>query len=186
MLRSNFRALISSYRYADNANLNVYADSDNMLIRRSAVALRDLHLGASELALYGDISYSYQGWHACLAVSWCDGGYVEPAFVPRSESLLSCAVSDEERSLLMEQAAMPTAILVDLSVSKNFSFAEGRSLAVSLVINNMLGSSWVTQGYETNRVRILSNGNISSIQKRANTLLYSYPRVLNLSATYYF
>ena len=186
MLRSNFRALISSYRYANNANLSVYADSDNMLIRRSAVALRDLHLGASELALYGDISYSYQGWHACLAMSWCDGGYVEPAFVPRSESLLSCAVSDEERSLLMEQAAMPTAILVDLSVSKNFSFAEGRSLAVSLVINNMLGSSWVTQGYETNRVRILSNGNISSIQKRANTLLYSYPRVLNLSATYYF
>ena len=186
MLSSNFRAVVSSYRYAKDAELNIYSDSDNMLIRSSAVALRNLHTGASELALYGDISYSYRGWYARLAMSWCDGGYVETAFVPRTESVLLCAVSDEERSMLVEQEALPAASALDLSVSKSINLKGGQSLLLSIAINNMLGGSWVVQGYETNRVKVVSNGDISSVQKRASTLRYSYPSVLNLSINCYF
>ena len=88
--------------------------------------------------------------------------------------------------MLVEQEALPAASALDLSVSKSINLKGGQSLLLSIAINNMLGGSWVVQGYETNRVKVVSNGDISSVQKRASTLRYSYPSVLNLSINCYF
>lgn len=183
---SNFRAVISSYRYAEDAMLKLYANSDNRLLRGSDVALRGLHCGSSELALYGDLSYSYGGWDACISMSWCDGGYVEPAFVSRSESVLSNTISNEERCQLMMQEELPSASSVDLSLSKSIGLSGGQSLDIRIAISNLLGGCWVVRGYETNRLRLLSNGSFLSIRRGADALRYSYPRVLSLSASCWF
>lgn len=181
ILSSNFRAIMASYRYVDDATLRLYSDSDNMLLRDSRVVLDGLHSGASEFAIYGDISYSYRDWNGRVSLSWCDGGYIEPGYASRTEGVLSYAISAKERQVLMAQRALPSATSLDFSLSRTIDLAGGESLVIRVGVNNLLGGSWVVQGYESNRMRMTSDGDFLSIRRGADALRYSYPRMLSLS-----
>ena len=186
MLSSSFRAIISSYRYSDDAELSLYSNRDNALIANSKVMVDGCHCGGAELVAYGDITFHYGGWRATASMSWCDGGYVAPSFVPRAERVLSFAVSDEERTQLMAQRDLSSATVVDLSLSRRWRLKNDTSLSAMLSVKNMLGGSWITSGYESNRVRCVANDYYSRIFKSAEMVSYSYPRMLTLSLNLWF
>lgn len=186
MLSSNFRAILSSYRYTDSANLSLYSNRDNALIANSDVMIKGLHLGSAELAAYGDISFRHGSWTATASLAWCDGGYVAPSYIPRSERIVGFAYSDEERAALMAQRDLPSATVVDLSLSRRVKLQGGSSLSAVLSVRNLLGGSWVTQSYESNRVRCVANYYYSRIFKFDDTMNFSYPRMLTLSAYLWF
>lgn len=186
MFSSNFRAVISSYRYFDDANLRLYSNSDNALIANSVVRMDGVHLGSAEIAMYGDITFKHGGWMATASLSWCDGGYLAPSFMPRADRVLNFAVSSEEHSALIAQRNLPSATVADLSVSRRMRLKSGVSLSAMLSVRNLLGGSWVASGYESNRVRCVANEYHSRIFKAAEMVSYSYPRMVNLSLNLWF
>ena len=186
MFSSNLRTIISSCRYSENAQINLYANRDNALIANSDIVIQGCHRGSAELVAYGDISFRHGGWSATASLSWCDGGYIAPSFVPRSERVLSFAVSEEERSALMAQRNLPSATIVDLSLSRRMKLSSGTTLSAMLAVRNLLGSSWVANGYESNRIRCVANGYYSRIFNSAEMVSYSYPRMLYLSLNLWF
>ncbi|MBO7264018.1 MAG: hypothetical protein J6U93_05830 [Alistipes sp.] len=186
MLSSNFRAVASSHRYSDNAQLGLYANSDNSLVANSDVMIKGCHRGSAELALYGDIVFRYGGWMATTSLSWCDGGYLSPSFTRRSERVVSFARSVEERDALMAQRDLPSATVVDLSLSKRVKVDDGSTLSVMLSVRNLLGGSWVVSGYESNRIRSVTNDYYSCVNNFADMVNYSYPRMLYLSLSLWF
>lgn len=186
MLSSNFRAIASSYRYADNARLSLYSNRDNSLIAHSDVLIKGCHRGGAELVGYGDLSFRYDGWMATASLSCCDGGYLSPSFIPRSERVQSFATSEEVRSALAYQRDLPSATVVDVSLSKRLKLKSGTSLSATVTIKNLLGGSWVASGYESNRVRCVANDYYSRLFKSAEMVSYSYPRMLNLTLNLWF
>lgn len=186
MLSSNFRAVISTYRYSDDARLTLYSNRDNALIANSDVWIKGCHRGGAELAMYGDISFRYSGWTATASLSWCDGGYIAPSFVPRSERVVSFAASAEERRALMAQRDLASASVVDLSVSRRVKFDDDSSLSIRLSVRNLLGGSWIVNGYESNRIRCVGDDYYSRVFKSADRVSYSYPRMLQLSLYLWF
>ena len=185
-LTSNFRAVVASYIYADDAVMSLYADSDNRLIANTAVALDKCHWGTSEIALYGDLAFRHQGWQVQLSLSWCDGGYIEPAYTPRSHRVLSLTSAVEEREQLLVQTNLPSASSLDFSLSKRIKLSDEQSLTLRLSVNNLLANHWIVRGYESNRLRIVAREGFSSIHKAADALNYSYPRTLRLSVNLWF
>lgn len=183
---SNFRAVLSSYRYLDNAALELYSNSDNRLIANSEIMMQGCHRGSAELAAYGDVTFRHGGWMATASLSWCDGGYVAPSFIPRSKRVVGYAVSEEERSALVAQRNLPSATVVDLSLSRRLKLQSGTSLSATLAVRNLLGGSWVANGYESNRVRSVANDYYSRISRFDDMVTYSYPRMLYLSLNLWF
>ena len=186
MFASNFRAILSSCRYSDNAELSLYSNRDNALVANTDVLIKGCHLGSAERVLYGDIAFRYSGWTATASLSLCDGGYVAPSYVPRAERVLSFAMSDEERAALMAQRNLPSAASADISLAKRIRFEEGSSLSVMLAVRNVLGGSWVTGGYESNRLRCVANDYYSRVSRSAEMVNYAYPRMLYLSLNVWF
>ena len=186
MFASNFRAVISSCQYLGSVDFMLYSNNDNTLIANTMADMRGVHLGSAELAMYGDISFRHGGWIATASLSWCDGGYLTPSFVPRTERVLGYAVSGEERLALMEQRNLPAATVADLSISKRLKLKSGSSLSAMLSLKNLLGGSWVAYGYESNRIRCVGKDYYTNIFKSAEMVSYSYPRMLNLSLNLWF
>ena len=83
--------------------------------------------------------------------------------------------------MLAGMTALPSATSLDFSLSRTIDLAGGESLVIRVGVNNLLGGSWVVQGYESNRKRMTSDGDFLSTRRGADALRYSYPRVLNLS-----
>ncbi len=183
---SNFRAIISSHRYSDNAALELYSNNDNTLRANSEIMMQGCHRGSAELAAYGDVSFRHGGWMATASLSWCDGGYVAPSFIPRSKRVVGYAVSEEERAALVAQRNLPSATVVDLSLSRRLKLKSGTSLTAMLAIRNLLGGSWVANGYESNRIRCVGNDYHSCLSKFDDMVTYSYPRMLYLSLNLWF
>lgn len=183
---SNFRAILSSHRYSDNAELALYSNRDNALIANTEIMIDGCHRGSAEFAAYGDVSFRHGGWMATASLSWCDGGYITPSFIPRSKRVVGFAVSEEERSALMAQRNLPSATVVDLSLSRRLKLKSGTSLSATLAVRNLLGGSWVANGYESNRVRSVANDYYSRISKFDDMVTYAYPRMLNLSLNLWF
>lgn len=186
MFTSNLRAVVSSLRYVDDAQINLYSNRDNALIANSNVMIQGCHYGGAEVAGYGDISLRHGGWSATASLSWCDGGYISPSFIPRSERVLSFAVSEEERSALMAQRNLDSATVVDLTLSRRLKLKSGATLNAMLAVRNLLGGSWVANGYESNRIRCVRNDYYSRIFNSAEMVSYSYPRMLYLSLNLWF
>lgn len=185
-LSSNFRAVVASYRYADDAMMTLYADSDNRTISHTALSLKGCHWGGSEVALYGDLLFRHSGWQTRLSLSWCDGGYVEPAYIARSQRVLSLVSSAEQRDQLMSQCNLPSATAIDLSLARDIELRGGHSLTLRITAYNLLDIRWAVRGYESNRLRVSSNGGFSSIKRAADAISYSYPRTLRISANLWF
>lgn len=186
MLSSNFRVIASSHRYSDNAKLSLYSNQDNAPIAQSKVMIKGCHRGSAELALYGDIVLRYGEWMATASLSWCDGGYITPSYIPRSERILTIATSNEERTALMAQRNLPSATVADLTLSRRVKLDDGRRLSIMLSVSNLLGESWVVNGYESNRIRRVANDYYSHTFKSSDMVNYSYPRKLYLSISLWF
>ena len=148
--------------------------------------IQGCHCGGAAVAGYGDISLRHGGWSATASLSWCDGGYISPSFIPRSERVLSFAVSEEERSALMAQRNLDSATVVDLTLSRRLKLKSGATLNAMLAVRNLLGGSWVANGYESNRIRCVRNDYYSRIFNSAEMVSYSYPRMLYLSLNLWF
>lgn len=184
-LFSNFRVLLASYRYSDNATVKLYSDSNNMLIARSVVAVKGCHAGPSERAMYADLGFNHRGWVVKASLSATDGGYLSPSFTRYSERILSLAKSSEERDALMTQRKLPVATSVDLNLRKEFEFDEERKLVLSMSVRNLLGDRWITSGYESNRMRRVTTDYFTRLVPNADVITYSYPQTFYFSLTYW-
>lgn len=186
MFTSNFRAVLSSYRYSDNAELSLYSNRDNSLIANSDVMIEGCHLGGAEFAAYGDVTFRHGDWSATASLAWCDGGYLTPSYIRRAERIVGFAMSKEERAALVSERDLPSASVVDLSLSRRVKLKSGTSLSAMLSVRNLLGDSWIVGGYESNRIRCVENGYHTRIFKSADMVNYSYPRMLYLSLNMWF
>lgn len=174
------------YRYRRDADVRLYADTDNDLVAVSRAAMRGVRTGAPELAAYGDVTFRHTGWTARLALSYVGGRHIEPSIVRRAERVLSFAPSPEERKALMSLERLTDAVMLDASLSKRIRLSEGLTLNIQLSARNLLGTDFVRNGYEQSRVRRTTVAGRTYISPFANRLSYAYPRTFYLSASLWF
>ena len=174
------------YRYRRDADVRLYADTDNDLVAVSRAAIRGVRTGAPELAAYGDVAFRHSGWTARLALSYVGGRYVEPSIVRRAERVLSFAPSPEEREALISMERLADVAMLDASLSKRIRLKEGLTLNIQLSARNLLGTNFVRNGYEQSRVRRTTVAGRTHISPFVNRLNYAYPRTFYLSASLWF
>ena len=183
LFSSAFALNIAQYRYHRNPTVTTYTDDDNTLIATSIANMRGHHVGAPEIALYGDICFRHNGWMARASVQYWALGYVTPSVVRRTERVLSYSASAEEREALNFQQHLPDVATIDLALSKYFRLADKRSLSLQLSARNILGSNVIYSGYEENRISLRKVGSRTDVTPFANRLSYAYPRLITLSAS---
>lgn len=174
------------HRYRRDANVRLYADTDNDLVAVSRAAMRGLRVGTPELSAYGDVTFRHSGWTARLALSYVGGRYVEPSIVRRAERVLSFAPSPEEREALISMERLADVAMLDASLSKRIRLNEGLTLNIQLSARNLLGTNFVRNGYEQSRVRRTTVAGRTHISPFVNRLNYAYPRTFYLSASLWF
>ncbi len=183
LFSSSFAVNIAQYRYHRNPTVTTYTDDDNTLIATSVANMRGHHVGAPEIALYGDICFRHNGWVARASVNYWALGYVSPSMVRRTERIISFAASTEEREALQHQHQLPNAATLDLALSKRFNINEDTSLSIQLSARNILGTNIVYSSYEENRISMRTVGNHTITAPYANRLTYAYPRLFSLSVS---
>ena len=187
LFTSTFALTLAQYRFSQDAQLSLYADTDNDLIATSNIALGNCHAPYPEITAYGDIAFrSPSGWSARLSAQYWGLRRVEPSLIRRSERITSYATSPEELSAISEQQRLADAITLDLSVGKRFRFRGGSSLFVQLAVRNLLGSDIVARGYEQHRIRRQTIQQRTHIEPFADRLTYAYPRTAYLSLGFLF
>lgn len=174
------------YRYRRDADVSLYADTDNDLVAVSCSAMRGLRTGTPELAAYGDVAFRHSGWLARLSLGYAGMRYVEPSIVRHAERILSFAPSPEGREVIMMQERLPDAVMLDASLSKRIRLNDELTLNIQLSARNLLGSNYVHDGYEQNRVHRTTIAGRTHISPFANRLTYAYPRTFYLSASLWF
>lgn len=183
---STFSLTAARYRYTRDAEVRLYADTNNDLIAASHAKMRGYNSGSPELAAYSDIAFRHSGWMARMALGYCGLRYVEPSFVRRTERIVSFAQSPEEADILKSQQRLPDAFSLNLSLSKRIKLKNRTSLYVQLSANNLLGSSFIRDGYEQNRIRRTIIQNRTHVAPFANRLTYDYPRTFYLAVALWF
>lgn len=185
-LSSTAMVTAAMYRYRCDSHVRLYADTDNDLIANTTAATKGLHTGAPELVAYGDIVFRHSGWMARLSANFAGQRYVTPSMVRRTERVLSYAPSPEERMTLHAESRIADIATLDATISKRLHFDNGVSLNLQLSVRNLLGSNFVREGYEENRVRRTTISGRTFISPFANRLTYAYPRTFYLSASLWF
>lgn len=181
LFSSTFAINCAQYRYHRNPTITTYADDDNTLITKSVSKMRGHHVGAPEIALYGDICFRHKGWMARASVQYWALGYISPSYIRRTERILSYCASDEEASTLDMQQRLPGSATIDLALSKYFKLSAKSSLSIQLSARNILGSNVVYSGYEENRISLRRVGNRTDVSPFANRLSYAYPRLITIA-----
>lgn len=183
---STFALTAARYRYTRDAEVRLYADTNNDLIAISRASTRGYNSGTHELAAYGDVTLRIAGWMARMAVGYCGLRYVEPSFVRRTERVISFAQSPEEADILAHQQRLPDATTLNLSLSKRIRLKGHTALSIQLSANNLLGSNTIRDGYEQNRIRRTTIQQRTHVEPFANRLTYDYPRTFYLAASLWF
>ena len=183
MFSSAFSLNLAQYRYHRNPTVVIYTDDDNTLIAKTISNMRGHHVGAPEVALYGDICFRHDGWMARASVNYWALGYTTPSVVRRTERILSYTASAEERKALKHQQRLPDAATIDLALSKRFRLTDTSTLNLQLSVRNILGSNVIYSSYEENRISLRKVGSRTDVSPFANRLSYAYPRLFTLSAS---
>lgn len=186
-LSSTFALTTTLGRYADDANVDIYADTDNRLLASTTALMQGTWTTTPAITLYGDVEYhTTNGWSATLSASYWGLRHIEPSAPRRSLRTLSYASSPEERAALMHQERLADAVMVDIGAGKIFKFRTGERLYVRLSLRNILGSQIIARGYEQNRISRSTIGGQLYISPFANRLTYAYPRMIYLSVGFRF
>lgn len=185
LLSSSFYASYCASRYANNAIVETYADTDNRLISISESLMRGRNTGTPELALYGDLKFRMSGWSATLALGYTATRFVTPSFVRRTVNVLTHTSSEESREGLLAQQRLGNIFYSELSVSKYWRL-EHCSLKIGLNIHNLFGQQAIYNGYEQNRIlrhEVMGRGYLSPMDNR---ITYNYPRTFRLNLSIWF
>lgn len=182
-LTSTFAINLAQYRYHRDPTVITYSDNDNTLIATSVSHMRGHHVGAPEIALYGDICFRHNGWMARASVQYWALSYVTPSVVRRTERILSYAASAEEKEALKFQQRLPDVATIDLAISKYFRLRDNMSLSLQFSARNLLGSNVIYSSYEEHRISLRKVGSRTDVTPFANRLSYAYPRLFTLSVS---
>lgn len=185
LLSSSFYASYCANRYANNAIVETYADTDNRLISTSESLMRGRNTGTPELALYGDLKFRMSGWSATIALGYTANRFVTPSFVRRTVNALTHTSSVESREGLLAQQRLGDIFYGELSVSKYWRL-EHCSLKIGLNIHNLFGQQAIYNGYEQNRIlrhEVMGRGYLSPMDNR---ITYNYPRTFRLNLSIWF
>lgn len=199
-------ASLASYRYEDDAAVELYADKDNRLLGRTASRMKGCRVGnAPQITLAAEASYRNRGWQATLGGGYAGLRYITPSYMLRTERVLHLAASEETRRKMIAQERLRDAVSLNLSLSKRFYLSRSSkriytsvvprfidrhpwsSIVVMLAVQNLIGSrNMVYSGYESSRLlrhTALSN---MSFSPQASRYLYAYPRSFYLSVRFSF
>ena len=186
-LSSTFALTTTLSRYTDDAEVDIYADTDNRLLASTTALMRGCSTTTPAITFYGDVEYhTTNGWSATLSASYWGMRHVAPSAPRRSLRTLSYASSPEERTALMTQERLSDAVMIDIGAGKIFKFRTGERLYVRLSLRNILGSQIIARGYEQNRISRSTIGGQQYISPFANRLTYAYPRMIYLSVGFRF
>lgn len=180
-LSSTFMLSAARYRYTKDARVTTYTDSSNQLVANSISAMRGLATGYPEIAVYGDITFSKDGWQATLSAQYWGSRHVAPSPIRRSERILSYTHSTLERNTLLSQQRLGDAATLNIELSKSFELKNDTALRISLSVENIIGSQIVYAGFEQPRTRRIENGHYSSVTPFANNICYAYGRTFRLN-----
>ena len=181
---------VGDYRYVEDAQVDVVADTDNSAIDRGAVShLRDCRLGGVP-ALTATSSVRYygrKGWSLHLSCGLAAGRYVDPAALRRTDRVAHQAgTTVESFEAFTRQERLKDAFTLDVSVYKTFYMQNDSQLWCALHVNNLLGSEVLSYGYESMRMQRQGNSAASLYLPQATRYLYAAPRSIQLTVGYRF
>lgn len=201
-------AIISRHKYAGNALVSIYQDSDNTLVASEIHSfIQGLSVGNSpQIELQAGASFYKQGWRIALEAQYNTLRYIQPSFTRRTLRVLNYTTSPEEEALIMNQERLPDMVSLDLSLSKTFYLRKydkqiyttraamrfidryPRSrITVALYVKNILGrDNNISYAYESSRTprRYLADGYMLS--PHASLYRYDYPRTYYLQIGFSF
>lgn len=183
LFSSTFTLNMAQYRFHRNPTVTTYTDDDNTLFATSVSNMRGHHVGAPEIALYGDICFRYNGWMARASVQYWALAYASPSILRRTERILSYAASKECREALDIQQQLPGNATIDLTLTKYFNLKDNTSIGIQLSARNILSSNIVYSAYEENRISLHRRVGYTNVRPFANRLTYAYPRLFSLSVS---
>lgn len=190
--------IISCHKYASNALVSIYQDSDNTLVASEIQSfIQGLSVGNSpQIELQAGGSFYKQGWRIALEAQYSTLRYIQPSFTRRTRRVLNYTTSPEEEALIMNQERLPDMAALDLSLSKTFYLRKydkqiyttraamrfidrhpHSRITIALYVKNILGrENNIAYAYESSRTprRYLADGYMLS--PHASLYRYDYPR----------
>lgn len=183
-------ASVGDYRYVEDAQVDVVADTDNRVVDGGAVShLRDCRLGGvPALTTTSSVRYyGRKGWSLHLSCGLATGRYVDPATLRRTDRVAHQAgTTVESFEAFTRQERLKDAFTLDVSVYKTFYMKNDSQLWCALHVNNLLGSEVPSYGYESMRMQRQGNSAASLYLPQATRYLYAAPRSIQLTVGYRF
>lgn len=177
------------YRYIRNPRLTIRSDRDNSLIDTDAASyMGDCRPGGIP-AFAGSLRASYyapSGWGLRLSAGYAGGRYVEPAYTRRTARIARQAgITPEAFDRITRQERLADASMLGLSLFKSFRLGASQ-LTLTLTADNLTGSTFYYDGYESLRVRTLRAGSQTFREPQPTRYLPAYPQCFYATAGYRF
>lgn len=143
-----------------------------------------IHDGSPQTVVAASVGYSPRGqWNFSVEWTYADRRYVTVNPVRRTERMIALAASPEQRTAWLRQERLPSASVVNISVSKGFTMFGVRVFA-SFTVNNLLGRrDMLYGGYEQMRLDKFSVDGNTVYRPFPSRYNYSYPRTFLASVT---
>lgn len=203
---ASLAASLASYRYSDDAKVELYADRDNHLVGRTTSRMKWCRVGnAPQVTVAAELSYRNRGWRASLSGAYAGLRYIAPSYLLRTERVLHLAASDEAREAMISQERLRDAMTFNLSLSKRFLLARNSgkiyrsvvpnflerhpwsSIVVMVAVQNLFGSrNIVYSGYESSRLVRHTALSYDSYSPQASRYMYAYPRSFYMAIRFSF
>lgn len=185
-----FAASVGDYRYVEDAQVDVVADTDNHTVDGGAVShLRNCRPG-SVPAITAATSVRYygrRGWSLHLSAGVAVNRYVDPAALRRTDRVAHQAGSTPESfAAFTHQKRLQDAFTLDVSVYKTFYMQNDTQLQCALHLNNLLGLEVPSYGFESMRMQRQGSSAASIYMPQATRYLYAAPRSIQLTVGYRF
>lgn len=175
--------------YIRDPRLTILSDRDNTAVDlRAASHMGGCRTGATpQIALSARVvHFAPRGWGLRLSAAYAGWRYAEPSLVRRTARVaLGAGVTPEALAALTEQERLPDAVTLDAALFKSFYFGRSR-LTLSCSVENLLGTTYPYDGYESWRVGRRRSGAEEVWRPHATRYLYARPRSATFSASYAF
>ncbi len=186
----NLGASMGRYVYCTDPAAVIRDDASGAVIAQGTRSyLTGYYVGSTPQCL-GVAELRYSGtrmWLASVTFAYMGDNYVDLNPVRRMPRVTDRAGSPERFSALIAQERLPSAMTVDLFVSKTFRLGGTHRLTVNASIRNLLNRrDIVYSGYEPMRVRRVGSGLGSSIAPFDTKYYYSYGRGYYAGLSYRF
>lgn len=178
-----------SYRYMRDAQVSIFADTDNRPIEERAVShLRDCRIGGAPTvtAAASVRYYGPRGWGFRLSGGYAGGRYVDAAPLRRTDRVArQNGTTPEAFEAFTRQERLEDAMTLDAGIFKSI-YVGSHTLFVSVQATNLLGREQRSYGYESLRSMRVGEDTAALRMPQPSRYLYALPRTLSLGVSWRF